>query len=131
MLCTHSATASECARAYAMWRSCTDRVWQAAKRHSVLPQTMRWAWVASFLTYPLTVVPVALSLQYTTAASLTGPDTVDNAGLPVRRQSRRANTPERFDKWDALRFGRGRLPRIDDELVNLEWGEVRTARAQR
>ena len=35
-----------------------------------------------------------------------------------------AETPWAEATWSAERFGRGRLPRIDDELIGLEWGQL-------
>ncbi|WFD35092.1 hypothetical protein MCUN1_001941 [Malassezia cuniculi] len=69
--------------------------------------------LAQRLAQPLTFVPVALSLQYITSSTL------DNAtALRVGEPAPLA------DVWDTDTFGRGRLPRIDDELLPLEWGQL-------
>lgn len=57
-------------------------------------------------------VPVALTLQYITAAVL----------VSVVAMHPMSSVPP--DTWDAEAFGRGRLPNIDDELLPLEWGQL-------
>lgn len=73
---------------------------------------MWWTQLTQWLAQPLTYVPVALSLQYITDATLCGAGAI------------RLGSPPAPDTWDTETFGRGRLPSIDDQLLPLEWGDL-------
>ncbi|WFD31977.1 hypothetical protein MSPP1_003019 [Malassezia sp. CBS 17886] len=68
-------------------------------------------------------MPVLLSLKHITSMSLATAGGV--LALQWTGHADGADGADGIDKWDAERYGRGRLPRIDDELRELLWGDVR------
>jgi len=84
---------------------------------------MRWTRVVSLLRYPLSCVPVTLSLQYATSVALAaGCEQMLSSSYGAPPAAAIATASADADIRE--RFGRGRLPRIDDELLELEWGDL-------